>query len=111
MSYLMIGAAVVSVKQDTGTMEWPQIGDSKRADDGTLHTTVRGWKREWEFTTDLSLYDAEAFEAALQATPPLSCSGDALGGTTLCHAVLKSGRDVLRSGGVYRIISFRLREQ
>lgn len=89
MAWLVVGGTTIEVEARPSSSRETKvpIGQQRRAIDGTMRESIIARKREWSFTTGL-LTDAEkaTLESKLEATPPLSCSGDALGGAVNCHA-------------------------
>jgi hypothetical protein len=111
MPFLTVGS--VELEITAITEESPvEVGDRFRAFDGTERTTVVARKREWRAVTrPLTPAEFGAYRSALEAVPPLSCAGDALGGPVECSATILSapyGRDGV---GFDRVIEFELRER
>ena len=108
--------ALLVIESLTVPIDWPdggeeqepvEIGDRDRAFDGTLLTSIRGYKRRWAFrSAPIDSTAADALMAILEATPPLACSGDALGGSIDCVARY-SGREIMTVGSGVRL--FRVR--
>lgn len=119
MDFLVIGGVVVRVVSTGAAEREPFIvGESSRADDGTLMSSVRGEKGEWQFTT-VPLLPSEhaALRGAIGPSGSLvTCSGSALGRTVLCEVTITGStyehKKLASSEGVgfKRIVSLRLRE-
>lgn len=71
--------------------------DRERAIDNSLLATQLGTsKSEWAFSvTNRSAADYAALLAALAATPPITCSGDLLGGSFSCYPEVHGSETVL----------------
>lgn len=110
MAILVVGGVTVTVA--VGQREPPTvIGDSGRALDGTMLSTVRARKKRWSVTTSpMSQADAATLEAALVATPPVTCSGDLLGASTSCHIEVGAIDNLEGVSPYLVVISFSLDE-
>lgn len=82
MAFLTIGSTDISVAPG-GAKKVPQrIGSQARAWSGAMHESTRTWKDRYEFRTRwITRATANTLEGLLQGTPPLSVSGDFIGGT------------------------------
>jgi hypothetical protein len=78
----------VPVAVDGASEEIEVVGDRARAFDGTLRSTRRAAKRKWQVkTAPMATADAQALRSVLlTAAPPLTCTGDLLGGSASCDA-------------------------
>lgn len=111
MSALVVGGVTVRVATAEETVA-EVGGESTRMFDGSLRKTLRGTKREFQITTALMTNsDAATLRTALVTTSlPVSCSGDLLGGTVSCFPDLTSYSPVNLPDGIYRRVSFTLRQ-
>lgn len=86
MPFLTV-AGVTVVVQDSSASEGPPtlIGGSARAFDGTLRSSVRASKRNWQFTTNpMTDANVATLRAAIETgTQIVTCSGDALLGASV----------------------------
>lgn len=75
-----------------------RLGESVRAFDGTLRSTVRGEKRNWTVTVfPKTAADATALRAAIAGGAFVTCGGDALGADTTCE-VRETGAEFVKVG-------------
>lgn len=84
MPFLTIAGLDVEIQVTPAQRGQPtRIGETARAFDGTLRSTVRGQKHAWTGTTGpLSTTDADALETAIDAAHGLvTVAGDWLGGS------------------------------
>lgn len=108
MPALTVGSTDISVAREEVPVEYKELrGDRSYMLDGTLRETEPVRKRVWgPINTRLLTSSEESTQrGALVATPPVSCSGDILGGTVSCHVQLL-GSDRVRVLGALR---YRLR--
>ena len=111
MAFLVVAGVTVPVALNTTSGAPVEAGERVRAWDNSMLSTVRDFKDEWQVTTALMLRaDADTLKAALQGTPPLTCSGDLLGGSVSCHAVITGERYVKKGVGEMVALSFTLME-
>ena len=83
MPFLVIGSTAVSVGLDGPTREVAEIGHRQRAFDGTLRSTIRTLKGEWDVSTIPLLRSvADTIYATITATAEYSAYGDLLGVTS-----------------------------
>lgn len=115
MAFLTLpGAVDVPVDMDAGSaeLEHDEVGGRRRAINGTMHSTVRAFKRRWSVRlVAVPRATGDAIMAILQGTMPISCSGDLLGAAVDCHA--EPGR-ILHpkfAAGEYQLIQFVLHEE
>lgn len=109
MALLTVGAVDVSVA--SADLDYEEVGDRARAFDGTKLSTVRARKRMITIETiPYTTGNATTLQNALNATPPVSCSGDLLGGTVSMHPELKSRKAVGVTGGHRVVLTFVLHE-
>lgn len=87
-------------------------GDLARMEDGSLRDSRKGRKNVWRLVTGtlLSAANAATLETAITGAPPLTCSGDVLGGTFSCVGVLKKKQRITTLGTVMYRIHFELHE-
>lgn len=85
MPALSVGAfGTVSVTQAQRVEE--HLGDFARSFGGQARSDSQGVVTGWRFRTgELSQANAASLRSTLLAAPPISCSGDVLGGTIDCH--------------------------
>ncbi len=89
-----------------------EVGERRRAYDGTMHTSIRGRKRSWNIRTPpLLRATADSLYSALEATPPLACSGDLLGGAVSCHYESGGADHPRKQTGEHQVVEFTLHEQ
>lgn len=87
MPFLVVNNVTVPVAVDGASEEIELVGDRARAFDGTLRSTRRASKRKWQVkTAPMATADAQALRAVLTNAPPLTCTGDLMGGTVPCDA-------------------------
>lgn len=108
MPALTVGATDIAVAREEVPVEYQEFrGDRARMLDATMRETEPVRKRVWGPINTRLLTSAEEStqRAALIAAPPISCSGDIMGGTVSCHVQLH-GSDRVRVIGAVR---YRLR--
>lgn len=111
MAFLIVNGVTVPVAVDGASQEFETLGDRARAFDGTLLSTRRAVKRKWQVkTAPMPMVDALGVVNALLGTPPISCSGDLLGGAVSCDAEVTSSQYVATAGTARRSIEFTLHE-
>lgn len=113
MAFLVVGGVTVEVVSDGAAEREPfTVGESVRAFDGSLRSTVRAEKREWQFETyDLSPVQFATLRAAIGPSGSLvTCSGDALGAALLCEVTITAAPYIRDGVGFVRTVSLRLRE-
>ena len=107
-----VGDVPVDLDDGSAEMEWDEVGERSRAFDGTMHVTVRDWKRRWRVRlVRVVRASGDSIVSALQGTPPLACSGDLLGGAVNCIPELVRARHPKHADGEYQILEFILHEQ
>lgn len=112
MPFLVIDGETILVAPSQAPRQVIEIGDKERAFSGTLRSTIRARKREWDVTTvPMPQADADALEAVLEGTPPLTCSGDLLGGDVDCHIELQGSTPLRLNGEEYSVLQFRVLEE
>lgn len=112
MSFLVVGGVTVPVVYPDGAEnEVEEIGDMERAFAGNMLSSIRARKNTWPVQTrPLTSSERTALRAALVGTPPIACSGDLLGGSVNCVAVLQSDNVVSVAAGRRYILAFELHE-
>lgn len=88
MPFVVVGAVTIPIQAPGGARhDVEEFGERQRAFDGTMLTAVRARKDRWGPLTSVLLARAatDTAIAALNATPPVSCSGDFLNATVNCH--------------------------
>jgi hypothetical protein len=86
MPFLTVGGTTVDVSATGSSAERApkMIGTRARAFNGSLISTERSRKREWEFVTSLVTQATfETLETAVANGAFVDCSGDALSGDTI----------------------------
>lgn len=110
MAALVVGGVTVKVAVGGVSRRRVEIGDRVRAFGGRLRSSIRARKWEWAVTTPaVPVAEASTYLTAIE-TVPVSCSGDALGGTVSCHGTLTGWNDAGLPGGTHVIVSFDLLE-
>jgi hypothetical protein len=117
MPFLVVGGVTVNVQAPGGVRHDIEEGiDRQRAFDKTMRTAVISAtprKNRWQISTTLATRAAsDVLIAALNAPPPVVCSGDLLNATVNCHSQYLGMQPEPTSNGVtkYRV-SFTLHEQ
>jgi hypothetical protein len=112
MAFLIVNGQTVPVAVDGASMEQELIGDRARAFDGTMRSTRRATKRRWKVkTTPMTSAEATLLTTSLLNTPPVTCSGDLLGGSVPCDPEITSVVFSPAPGGVpRRAVEFVLHE-
>lgn len=112
MANVVVGAVSASLLRDGVTQEYQEYGgDRVRMESGALVSTVKGRKNIWHLvTTLLNATDAATLETAIVASPPITCSGDALGASFSCAGVLTAKERVVSLGTVWYRVHFDLME-
>jgi hypothetical protein len=110
---LIVGGVTVPVAAGVEQTEKnePIGGEIVRMFDGTARSTVRGYKRIWNFTTRLMLAaDAATLKTALLTTAlPVACSGDITGAVNAIPRITEY-TPVRAHGTVRRRVVFTLTE-
>lgn len=76
-----------------------------------LATQIAAEKDEWAIeVSHVTVAELATIEAALAGTPPITCSGDLLGGSVSCHVQKNSTDPVLGILPARRMLSFSLLE-
>lgn len=115
------GAAVIPCALLTDqSAEYNEVGDRRRAFDGTMHSTIRDRKRVWKFeTTPLTIADFGTLYTSLTAAGPVDFEGVALDGenvTVTAHVEILGHKAVrfaaaTADAGQRRILMFALHEE
>lgn len=105
MPFLVVGAVTVPMAASANpTRTDEEIGDRARAFDGTMRQTIRAVKHNHSGETEpMTKTDADALVAAIQATPPITCSGDWLGASGSYFGLVTGYRGV-KTGSGFRIV-------
>lgn len=113
MPALTVGTTDINVAREDVAVDYEEYrGDRARMLDGTMRETAPVRKRVWHCQTRLLTSAEESTQrAALVATPPISCSGDILGGTVSCHIRLLGSDRVPVMGGVRYRLRFAVYER
>lgn len=87
MAFLTIAGITIEVQTDGASRaEGDVVGERVRAFDGTMRSTVRAEKAEWQFTTGpMTAADVATLRAAIALDTPVTCAGDALPSSTTCQ--------------------------
>jgi hypothetical protein len=113
MPALVVAALTIPVAADGGfRLSFSTTGGVTVAFDNSALSDQANYKRQWEVTTRLlTAAEYAPIVAALQGTPPLTCSGDLLGGSVSCVPTLGTV-DIRPMGNsvVRYVLSFTLRE-
>jgi hypothetical protein len=113
MAFLVVAGITVPVAWPEGAPanEVVEIGDRMRAFDGTMLSSIRARKREQPVITHpMALAARDTLRAVLTGSPPITCSGDLLGGSGSYDASGLSDRVITGSGGRHYVLSFVLHE-
>lgn len=115
MPFLTISGTTVDVMADPGSSSEKtprRIGTSTEAFAKNLISTVRGRKRDWEFTTvPLSQATFETLETAVANGAFVDCTGDALSGDTIsCEVTITEAGYFPTSGSFLRVLKLALKE-
>ncbi|MBV9772648.1 MAG: hypothetical protein JO040_01780 [Gemmatimonadetes bacterium] len=112
MAFLIVNGQTVPVAVDGASVDYELIGDRARAFDGTMRSTRRATKRNWKVkTAPMAVAAADQLTTSLLATPPITCSGDMLGGSVACDAEVTGVTFSPASGGLSRrAVEFTLHE-
>lgn len=112
MPFLQVGAVVVSVSTDGAAETEPyRVGESLRAEEGNLRTSVRALKRAWRFTTGpLTLAQYNSLRTAVGTTGIAAVSGDAMPGSVNCEVLITDARYLADGLGFLLIASLSLSE-
>lgn len=111
MSFLVVGGITVPIAaSSTPSRSDEEIGDRARSFDGTMRQTVIAVKHNHAGeTVPISKTDADALVTALQASPPITCSGDWLGASGSYFGQVTDYHAV-KVGSPYYIVAFTLME-
>lgn len=109
MSMLVVGAVTVPVSPQTlPKKEFVEYGDFSQAIDGSDGGVLVGRKVKWTVSTaPMTQATADTLVAAIQATPPVSCSGT-LTGSLSARGTVTSYDTVTVKGGFRVIVTFTL---
>lgn len=113
MAFLLVNGVEYLVSTQGAAEKQPtRIGESVRAFDGSLRSTVRGVKRSWVFAlAPMPAADALALRAAVDGGAFVVCGGDALGGAPVtCEVVATETPYVDNYPGFLRGMSVTLQE-
>lgn len=112
MATLVVGGTEIPLAQDGLGEMIDEVGERVRMFDGSMLEAVRVRKQVLDcHTTLVSRATAEGFRAALLASPPISCTGDAFNDVaTDCFAQVKSLSPVKTRSGVLWRLAFMLFE-
>jgi hypothetical protein len=113
MANVTVAGASASIMHDGGvTHEYVSYGgDRVRMEDGSLRVTEKGRKNQWTLiTTIIDASAASTLETAIVGAAPLTCSGDALGGSFSCSGILLEKERVVVRGVVKYRVHFALWE-
>jgi hypothetical protein len=112
MAFLTVAGITVPVSITSASEKAKEtIGGDSRAYAGSLRSTVRAEKRNWQFTTStLSTVDDATLVAAVANGAFVTCNGDALGGAVTCRVTISDGPYVKVRGGFRRTRVLQLRE-
>jgi hypothetical protein len=104
---LTVGGVDISVSRDDVVTDYEEIGgDRVRMRNATMREIAPTRKRQLHCQTRLLTSAEESTQrTALIGTPPITCSGDILGGSVSCHVQLLGSDRVGTVSGV----RFRLR--
>lgn len=111
MSMLVVGAVTVPVSpQSPPHKTITEYGDFTQAVDGTDRGVIVARKALWTVTTAPMVQSAaDALVTALQATPPIACSGTLTGAFNARGTVTDYGAVTVR-GGLRIVVTFTLRQ-
>jgi hypothetical protein len=110
MPFLTLGATTLEITS-LEEMEPEEVGDRYRAFDGSERTSIYTRKRQFRgVTRPLTLAEHTTYRTAIEAAPPVTATGDALGTMTVSGRVLTV--QYLRDRGSHsRVLSFELRQR
>ena len=119
MPFLSVGGQTVAASLDGPRKQRIAVGGQNRAFDGTLRSTVRATKREWDIATiPQARATADTMETALTSTTasvPFTTFGDlinvASSASINCHIAEWESESVGTPSGELVISRFRLLEQ
>lgn len=103
MAFLVVAGITAKVTTDNAVQR-PNIrvGEFTRAFNGSGRSSVRAEKRAWSVTVYFPTQAEETtFRAAIANGGPISCSGNALGGTVTCFATLGDSAYIKRSSTAF----------
>lgn len=107
-----VGDVPVDLNAGSARLEKEEVGERRRAYDGTMHSTIRAFKRRWQVRlSDVPRTTGDSILSVLEGQPPLACSGDLLGGAVDCHAELREVLHPKYAKGEYQRIEFILHEE
>ncbi|HEX6025720.1 MAG TPA: hypothetical protein VFZ00_27255 [Solirubrobacter sp.] len=112
MPTLVVGGTEIPLAQD-GLSETPEeIGERVRMFDASMLEAIRARKTTRDcLTTLVPRATAESYRAALLASPPISCTGDAFNNVpTNCFAKVKALTPVKTQSGLRWRLAFTLFE-
>lgn len=112
MAFLVVSGITVPIAASSSpSRSDEEIGDRARAFDGTMRQTIRAVKHNHSGETDpITKTDAAALVAALQGTPPLTCSGDWLGASGSYFGMVTDYRGVKTNSGFRVVVGLTLME-
>lgn len=113
MASLTIAGITVPVARGGFTKKAPErTGSSTRAYAGSLRSTWRVAKRNWQATTPpMSETDCAAVEAAVALGVQVTCAGTVLGGSVTCEVEVGDGPYVPLTNATFRrVLVLTLRE-
>lgn len=112
MPFLVVGAVMVPMAVSSNPSRTDEeIGDRARAFDGTMRQTIRTVKHNHSGETKpITKTDADALVAAVQATPPITCSGDWLGASGSYFGQITDYHGVKTNSGFRVVVGLTLME-
>jgi hypothetical protein len=115
MAMLSVAGVAYDVMTDGATEEEDErMGQSVRAFDGTLRSTMRTPKRVWQFTLGpLTETDYQTLRTNVGAGLFVTCAGDALGGSVTCEVTITAApylQDASQTNDFLREPTVKLRE-
>lgn len=114
MAWLVVDSFTVPVSVSSGASvgRRPTIGQQGRAVSGAMRSSVVARKGAWDFqTAPISTSDRNTLKTKLEGTPPLTCSGDALGASTDCYVEAGSYEERPIPGADRWVVAFTLLEE
>lgn len=112
MANITVGATAIPLAADGFSVSYQDIGSQERMFDASMLETVRARKQVFACHTPLvTRAAADSYIAALRASPPLGCGGDALNNvSTNCFAKVDGLTPVPTASGLKWRLSFTLSE-
>lgn len=113
MPALTVGSTDISLDRSELETDYEEYrGERARMFDGTMRETEPVRKRVWHCVTRLLTSSEESTQrTALVATPPVSCSGDIMGGSVSCHVQLLGSARVRVIGALRYRLRFTIFER